>query len=348
MTFSIVDDVIQASNYDLTNIFTPIKGENFANLLRMSNYNPQKIEFIEQGFSRGFNLEYQGPREVKYEAPNLPFVVGDRIELWNKVMQEVQMGRYAGPYKDPPFEHYIQSPIGLVPKDGGQKTRLIFHLSYPRSTQRSVNINTPRDLCTVKYKDFDYAIQLCIRHGAYCNLAKSDLISAFRHLCVRPEDWPLLVMKAVNPLDNLTYYFVDKCLPFGHAISCSLFQEISNAISHIVSFQSGRPNVNYLDDFLFIAALRAACNGDMKLFIEICQEIGFPVSDDKTIWASTCISFLGLLINSARQVVCIPVDKIEKIKQIITGLLTRKKMTLRELQQICGHLNFVCKCVGPR
>ena len=63
-------------------------------------------------------------------------------------MKEVSLGRYAGPYDEPPFEHFAQSPIGLVPKDKGKKTRLIFHLSYPRNGD-SVNSGIPKESCTV-------------------------------------------------------------------------------------------------------------------------------------------------------------------------------------------------------
>ena len=34
----------------------------------------------------------------------------------------------AGPFKKVPFEHFIQSMIGLVPKDNRRAVRLIFHL----------------------------------------------------------------------------------------------------------------------------------------------------------------------------------------------------------------------------
>ena len=37
-------------------------------------------------------------------------------------MKEVKEGRYAGPFKDNPYKYYIQSPIGLVPKDNGKNT----------------------------------------------------------------------------------------------------------------------------------------------------------------------------------------------------------------------------------
>ena len=64
-------------------------------------------------------------------------------------MKEVQLKRYAGPYGDIPYEYYIQSPIGLVPKDGGKDVQLIFHLSHPRSGTTSLNANTPKDVCVV-------------------------------------------------------------------------------------------------------------------------------------------------------------------------------------------------------
>ena len=45
-----------------------------------------------------------------------------------QIDEEVKVGRVAGPFAEIPFENYIQSPIGLVPKSGGDQTRLIFHL----------------------------------------------------------------------------------------------------------------------------------------------------------------------------------------------------------------------------
>ena len=48
-------------------------------------------------------------------------------------MKEVKLKRFAGPFESSPFEDFIQSPVGLVPKDNGKDTRLIFHLSYPRT-----------------------------------------------------------------------------------------------------------------------------------------------------------------------------------------------------------------------
>ena len=77
--------------------------------------------------------------------------IGTKVDLWNKIMKEVCVGRVAGPYETIPFENYIQSPVGLVPKLGG-RTRMIFHLSFnfsEREQDKSLNGWTPRELCTV-------------------------------------------------------------------------------------------------------------------------------------------------------------------------------------------------------
>ena len=167
-------------------------------LLDHFGYDEQKVQFLHLGFKEGFSLKYQGPLlEVQREAPNLKLRVGSHLELWNKVMKEVQLGRFAGPFKQPPFEHYVQSPIGLVPKDKGTKTRLIFHLSFPKDGD-SVNSGIPKEECSVKYPDFEEAIKLCIREGVGCKLAKSDMSSAFRHVLMRMDQWFLLVVKATQ------------------------------------------------------------------------------------------------------------------------------------------------------
>ena len=159
----------------------------------------------------------------------------------------------------------------------------------------------------------------------------------------------LLVMKARCPLDLTEYYFVDKCLPFGHTRSCALFQAVSDAISFLVKIRNKKRNINYLDDFFFVALNKFLCDFQVNNFLDICQEISFPVSLAKTIFAATRIVFLGLLIDTVLQLVCVPADKVIRIQNLLQMILDRKsrKMKLRELQQLCGYLNFLCKSVVP-
>ena len=342
------EEITMYENLDLENIVTPVKHKVFRRLLTEAGYDRKKTEYLIEGFKNGFSINFQGDREVKKTAPNLKLRIGSKTELWNKVMTEVKDKRYAGPFDSIPFEHYIQSPIGLVPKDKGKKTRLIFHLSYPKKGD-SVNSGIPHDLCTVQYPSFDEAVKLCILAGKGCNTAKSDMARAFRNIPLRPEDWKFLIMKAEHPETGKTYYFVDKCLPFSSSISCAIFQDFSDAVAYLVTYSTGRDNVNYLDDFFFAALLKQICDFQVNKFLEICQEICFPVSLEKTCWGTTVITFLGLLLDTLNQRICIPLDKIRKAIDMVEFMLNKrnKKATVLQFQRLCGTLNFLCKCVVP-
>ena len=127
---------------------TPLNVPKYEQLLRESNYDAKETQFLVNGFTNGFDIGYMGPECRQSTARNLPLRIGSHTDVWNKIMKEVQLKRVAGPYKQIPFENYVQSPIGLVPKVGNEnKTRLIFHLSYDFKSMDdrsdSVNAFTP-------------------------------------------------------------------------------------------------------------------------------------------------------------------------------------------------------------
>ena len=339
-------------------IKTPVNPRALEYLLQLTNYDPVETEFLVDGFTNGFGIEYNGDTDVKMTSPNLKLEIGSRKELWNKVMAEVGKERYAGPFNDIPFQNYIQSPIGLVPKDNGKNTRLIFHLSYPRikkgsnRKQTSVNANTPKEKCTVRYPDFSKAIALCmkwINAASNCTAGKTDLKSAFRHFPIKPEDWRWLVMMAIHPENNKKYYFVDKCMPFGASISCSHFQRFSNALAHIFRVITKNDTINYLDNFFFAAIAAALLNLQLDIFTGICDIIQFPWAPEKTVRSCTRIVFLGLLIDTLAKKIFIPTEKIKTALCLINTLLGRKrnKVTIGEVQRLTGLLNFFGRCIIP-
>ena len=297
------------------------------------------------GFKYGFDIGYEGPDLRKDESKNIPFrEVGSTEELWEKVMKEVSLGRYAGPYEEVPYEFFMQSPIGLVPK-AGNKTRLIFHLSYEfKSGNPLLNAATPVHKCSVCYPDMDWALQTCfaldvLDDQGVIYFAKTDVQSAFRVLLLNPNCQKWLLMKEINPEDKKTYYFVEKYLPFGASISCSHFQCFSNTLRHIFESKTGLPMVvtNYLDDFLFVATIKEKCDKLVSIFLEICSSLGVPISQEKTEWGSTQIVFLGLLLDGMEHRISIPQEKIDKATKWLNYLLDKKKLPLKSFKvwQVC-------------
>ena len=190
-------------------------------------------------------------------------------------MKEVKEHRFAGPFEVPPTKYYVQSPLGLVPKSGGQKTRLIFPLSYDfKDKQRSINHHTPDHLCTVKYNDLEHAIRNCIRLLENADsgpgtvvFCKTDCSNAFCLVPVLVCQCFLLYMMAIHPRTKKKLYFIDKYLPFGLSRSCEIFQRFSDALAFLAKFCITVRSIarepaltNYLDDFLFMALCRIVCN----------------------------------------------------------------------------------------
>lgn len=76
----------------------------------------------------------------------------NRLAASDKIENEIQNGRIAGPFSKLPIWNLRCSPVGIVPK----KTfgyRLITHLSYPPSN--SVNDFIDTKFSTVRYPSFD-------------------------------------------------------------------------------------------------------------------------------------------------------------------------------------------------
>ena len=176
-------------------------------------------------------------------------------------------------------------------------------------------------------------------------MAKLDFRSVFRVLGMKVSCFKLLVMKAQSPIDGKMYYFVNKCLPFGALISCSHFQRVLNAIAFILTKRTGKPVINYLDDYFFTALTALLCDGQVEKFLELCDEIKFPVSMEKTFWSTTIIIFLGFLINSEMETISVPCDKIDGAISQIDEILAKRKTTVLKLQKLCGILNFICRCI---
>lgn len=129
--------------------------------------------------------------------------------------------------------------------------------------------------------------------------------------------------------------------------SCQIFQEFSNSLAHIVQFRTQQELDWYLDDYFFVHLLRTNCDWQVTVFLGICKEINFPVSEDKTVWSAQEIVFLGLLLNTVLQVVSIPEDKRRKAMDALDRVLRAKKVKVIDLQKLTGQLNFLSQAIVP-
>lgn len=204
-----------------------------------------------------------------------PFSIAGCCGYLEKMDKEISLGRIVGPFNSPPLSTLQCSPIGLIPKQQPGEWRLITHLSFPKGS--SINDGIPDDMCSVKYLSFDRAVEIVQQEGRGAFLAKCDLKSAFRLLPIYPGDFDLLGFKFQGK------YFIDKCLPMGASISCSLFESFATFLEFQVRCITGSQSIcHYLDDFLFVArAPSLACQKLLTSFQDMCLEMGVPLAPEK-------------------------------------------------------------------
>ena len=61
--------MLQFSNYDLTNVFTPVNATQLDRLLTEVGYDPVKTNFLIDGFRNGFDLGYRESHFVSQTSP---------------------------------------------------------------------------------------------------------------------------------------------------------------------------------------------------------------------------------------------------------------------------------------
>ena len=93
--------------------------------------------------------------------------------------------------------------------------------------------------------------------------------------------------------------------------------------------------------------LDLSCNQQIQCFLDVCSRINFLVSMEKTVWATTVITFLGFLINAEDHTISIPTEKVQHAMDQIKLILSKKKTTVHAMQKLTGFLNFLCRCIVP-
>ncbi|CAC5368882.1 unnamed protein product [Mytilus coruscus] len=76
------------------------------------------------------------------------------------------------------------------------------------------------------------------------------------------------------------------------------------------------------------------CKKKLERFLAICKDMGIPISKEKTFQPSQVMSFVGYEIDIRLMEVRLPIDKLAKCHNLITVVLQKEKIRLRELQSI--------------
>ena len=327
---------VQGAPNELSGAHTPLRHAQFE---RELTGHPDKawVSKLLTAIKIGVRIGHTGPRHYTH-ARNLSSAFQHPEVIDQELAKECDAGRILGPFTTSPIYPLQCSGLGAIPKKNG-KWRMIMHLSAPAG--RSVNDGIHPEEFSLHYSSVDDAVAILLHLGKGALMAKIDLKSAFRMIPVHYADWDLLGIHWRGQ------YYVDTCLPFGLRSAPFLFNEYATAIEWIMTHNYQLCHlIHYLDDFFLAAPPQSSsCQRDLDTFLQVASKLGVPVATEKVEGPITAMSFLGLILDSVKQEIRLPPDKLAELTHELDRWSTRRKATKRELLSLIGKLSFAARAV---
>lgn len=216
-------------------------------------------------------------------------------------------------------------PLMAVPKKGNRKWRLVVDMS-----QLTPFVHSP----TFKLETLEDFLA-GLRPG--WNLWTADLRDGYFHVLMHPADRHLLGFRWGGKT------FVYRTLPFGLRSSPYVFTKLMRLVMTHCRTRA-RAGLNYIDDFAF-AAPKEETQVAFQQTLEEIRRFGAQIAPDKTAAPDTTATILGLVVDTLRNRVTLPEDKISAVITGIKSLLGTRTPTLRDMASLAGRLNFAARAV---
>ena len=312
-------------------------------VLEKSGYaaeHPERAREILNAIEFGVPVDFVGDRSAPVRGKNSRMAADVVAKVTAIINADVRALKKAGPFKEMPMQNFFVSPIGSVPKASGEP-RVIHNLSHPYDGA-SVNAGIPHaDERCASFADAAHAV---LRTGKGCFLIKLDVEAAYKQIPVRREDWHLLGFWWLDA------WFYERVLPFGLRSSCRLWELFALALHYFFEKYLKVPIViHYVDDFLFVFQSAEHARALLPIALQLCADLGVPMAQSKTEGPTTCLTFLGLELDTVALTAKLPRKKLDELLRLTKEWVEEvdKKRTLHELQSLQGKLNFACQVVRP-
>lgn len=293
---------------------------------------PYVIQGIREGFRLGICVD-QKTWSAKPSKRN------DQVQ--ERITDEVAKKRVLGPFPKPPIDDLHTSPITAIEKKKKGTFRLIHNLSAPRGG--SVNDAIPDHLKSVSYCYVQDVVQHILQSqakGQY--MSKLDIREAFRIVPIHPSDWKWLGMR----IDDT--YYVDTALPMGCSTSCSIFQSITRSLCWMARQRMPDMTIfGYLDDFLIVSSDETAAVRHLEGFQHLCNILGVPLADEKTVGPTMRLTFLGIGIDTLQCTLFLDDDKRADAVAKIKSFMACRSQRRLQWQSLVGTLSFLSQVVLP-
>ena len=306
--------------------------------LLLANSAFEDANWVLKGIKFGFPLG-TGDGALKSAKRNCITALRQPEIIDNYLQEEIRYGSVAGPFDAPPLPDLHINRFGVIPKSTPGKFRLITDLSFPLGN--SVNDLIDDSEAEVSYAGIPEALAMIMKLGQGAMLAKFDIKRAYRLLPVYTLHRPFLGMQWKGK------FYVDLAIPFGIRSGPKIFTRFGDSLQFLLGSTGGVNNViHYLDDFLLAGpASSLICERNLQTCFSLCEKLGVPIAEDKTEGPNTEITFLGFTLDSVKQELRLPNEKLLKVRAALSSWDKKKSGTKRELLSLIGLLQHCCQAI---
>ena len=284
--------------------------------------------FLLDGIRNGFRIVQADCTMAVVEQKNHKSALQAKSAVEKELKDQISNGHYIISSKKPT----IVSALAAIPK-AGDDVRIIHDGSRP-SGQAMNDYSVPE---SVKFQSLGDACALA-KTGYWC--AKVDLKSAYRSVCIHPDNYCATGLKWTFGDDKHPTYMFDSRLPFGSNVGPACFHRLSQAVRRCMIRRGMRGVVAYIDDFLLAAETRAECEEMLSVLIKLLRDLGFSISWQKVVGPTQRITFLGVEIDTKECTLSLGDDKRQQLQQKLQQFQNRKRASKQQLQSLAGSLNW--------
>jgi len=324
----------------LQKISTPLKVAEWEKAMR-GHPDEALVAYVLSGIQEGFRVGFDHAKRSCISAKaNLPSAATNQEVVTAYLEEECAHGRVilVGPRESVAGLHI--SPFGVIPKGQTGKWRLIVDLSSPHG--HSVNDGIDRELCSLSYVSVEDVASSILLLGRGALMAKIDIKNAYRLIPVHPDDRLLLGMEWQGRA------YIDTTLPFGLRSAPKIFTAVADMLEWVFRKRGVERVSHYLDDFILLGpACDVACQKGLDVVLETCELLGVPLAMEKLEGPTTCLTFLGIEIDTVAMELRLPEKKLQAVQTSVKEWFGRRSCTKRELLSLIGVLSHACKVVRP-
>ena len=186
-------------------------------------------------------------------------------------------------------------------------------LSSPKNS--SVNDGIDPTLSSLSYASIDHLSALIQSLGRGAMLVKADIKEAYRTIPVHPQDQRLLGIQWEDTV------YINRMLPFGLRSAPKIFLAVADTLQWILSTKGITHSLHYLDDFIMVTDSIGKAHFQKDTFTSAFDSLGVPLEYFMLEGPSTCLTFLGIKVDTEALQLRLLKDKLSRLKSdVVTGV----------------------------